>query len=156
KTECALTMTPITSRHVTAPTSPTQPKRFASHQAVGRAARASVWSAGACTCIAFAQAKGARRLRRFRGGQPWLCSKCQGRGIVPTLKRPKGRAPAAFGVGTNTGASTLRSRPCYGARVLLLLARQKKASVPPDVRQPVGLRDCASELAHSNHCRTAN
>ena len=50
--------------------------------------------------VAFAQAKGARRLRRFRGGQSWVCSECQGRGMVPTLKRPKGRAPAAFGVGT--------------------------------------------------------
>src|SRR5438093_12548175 len=55
---------------------------------------------GCLFSVAFAQAKGARRLRRFCGGQPWVCSECQARGTVPTLKRPKGHAPAAFGVGT--------------------------------------------------------
>src|SRR5439155_8496722 len=66
---------------------------------------------------AFAQSKGARRLRRFRGGPPWVCSECQGRGMVPTLKRPKGRAPAAIGVGTlNKYMPTERNRSCWRAR----------------------------------------
>jgi len=53
--------------------------------------------------VVFAHAKGARRLRRFRGGQSSVCSECQGRGMVPRLTRPKGRAPAVFGVGCKYG-----------------------------------------------------
>ena len=49
--------------------------------------------------VAVAQAKGARRLRRFRSGQRWVSAECLSRGNVRTLKRPEGRAPAALRIG---------------------------------------------------------